>query len=269
MKKIATILFATLLMACNNVEKEDLTIIDNIQLAVNADSLNKQFYKNKILQKALYTKTFFEDVEELDQNKIFFQLSTLFDFPDFKNQYINHYGAYLPTAQEGTDNIIGLNILLGHGGNASLLNNKYGVIDITKETNLQAFNQTMRTDLINKIEKMLIEKYGNPIKTVTENSIQYFVIEGKKVPEYGTNKDFKGEALLWETKNLNIILFKGIPNYNAFYNTEIDGYSFLFEDNSKTKKVGKGDILCNSYPYISYQLKKETIKKLKLDEVNL
>lgn len=270
MKKIITILsILTLLVGCNKLDKKSLTVIDDINIGVPKDSLTVQFYMKNILQKELYTKSFFEDYNDIENYKQYFQMSQVFDFPNFKNQNINHYGVYLPVIKTGTNNVIGLNILLGHTDNATLLDQNLGIINISNETNIQSFDQNTRIDLLDKIESLLYEKYGEPTEKTKRDFIPFFVLEGKTANRYGTQNESKGDAVIWKTKNMEIIFFKGIPNYNTFYDTQNNAYFYLFEDNSLTKKINKNQILCNQYAYISYNIDEETIKKLELDKIKL
>lgn len=255
------------LIACNKIQDKDITIIDNIKLGVKKDSLDMQFLKKYMLLQGNYTKVFFDNYDEIENNKIYSRLSKAFDFQEYISSNIHHYGFYLPTVDDA-NNVIGIDVLLGHTSHATLIDKNYGLIDITNETQLNAFDQNVREDLINKIESLLKEKYGTPKKTIKGKGIKNYVIQGKNVNTFETGNNMLGESIVWETEYLNITYFKGIPSKYVFYDKNINSYIYNFSP-QEISKISNDEIVCNSYAYISYYLKEKAIKELKLEKINL
>jgi hypothetical protein len=76
--------------------------------------------------------------------------------------------------------------------------------------------------------------------------------------------------IIWKTKYLNIEYFKGIASATDTYSIKIRRYLTYPDYNPfRDIKYKEGEIPCNSYSYISYQLNDLAIKELELDKVKL
>lgn len=269
MKKLSLLLFVFCIISCNKIEKSDLTVIDKVELGKDKKSFYKQFDSLSINPKLFYTDLIFFDSESLEKSKINIYISQIFNTQQYlpKNESTNHYGIFYPVQNFGTENIIGLKILLVHTCPSMLITNGH-FYKITDQSKIFGISQNIRIDLIDNIQEMLISKYGKPTEILKPLNTDLYKFENGSIKTYTSDSLHMGELVTWKTKYLNICLFKGFRSYRSVYTP--DGYNeTYFEDNNHTQKLQDNEIATYSLPYISYTINEETISKLKLDKINL
>ena len=69
-KSTIYIIIVFALIGCNTLQDKDITVIDDIKLGVKKDSLDIQFLKKHMLLQGTYTKVFFDNYDEIENNKI-------------------------------------------------------------------------------------------------------------------------------------------------------------------------------------------------------
>ena len=272
MKKIFSfIMIILIVVSCNNVDKKDITVIENIQLGTNYTNFQRQLDSLGIKSKTFFSKTFFYEISEINNNKITFHTSEIFNLEPYKKE-TNIYSLIYPIKMTGTDNIIGLSVIIGHTYDTKLFTNGE-LYNLAKEYKTQSFNQNIPEDLVKEIKLLLVSKYGSPILDdyKSENN-SFFVLEGSEFKSYVGDAKIQCKLTTWETENLNIELYSGIPSSSATFTK--DGFTYVIQPLGKENDVAlvdfsKGEKQCKSYVYINYQLKSETIKRLKLNEKKL
>ncbi|MTG99447.1 hypothetical protein GJV76_15205 [Myroides sp. BIT-d1] len=256
---------STLFFACNNVSEKDITVIDELVLGKSNKEFIQQYDTLKIPYTKFLTTSILSNLEEFDQNTIVKAYTKEFN-QLLGNSSIEHYGLYNQQAFDGTSNIVQLNVFLGFVSNTLIFNPSGGLVDATKETGIKTFNQALHKDLVVKIEKMLIQKYGEPDKIIKEN-INFYYYDKNQTKTHNTWNDYNTEQLVWNTNNLEISYFKGI-NTDSYFNEKFN-YMIMIDKSPRKEKLQENDIQVYEYPYISYRLNEKTIKKLKLDIPNI
>ncbi|MFD0700311.1 hypothetical protein [Myroides pelagicus] len=264
LKLIASILTINLLsFACNRVSEKDITIIDNLVLGKKNLDFIEQYDSLKIPHKTFFAGHVFTSIDELGTSKIIRAYSDKFNLLPQRN--IKQYGIYFQRSNEGSDYIVELDVMLGFEGNATLFE-EGRMIDVTKETGINSFIQANRKDLIDKIESLLIKKYGKPDEVLVEN-IPFYSIKNNLLSPHNTEYSYKTELLVWNTDYLVISFFKGLET-NSYFSEEGNSM-IMFDKSQRNEELISNGIQFNEYPYISYRLNDKTIKKLKLDEIDL
>ena len=170
------------------------------------------------------------------------------------------------------DTVTGLNIIIGHTFGTTLITDSR-MYNLEKEFQTKSFNQNIPEDLVNDIKKLLISKYGNPILDDYKSEYNdFYVIQGKEIKSYVGDSKIQCKVTKWETENLDIALYTGIPSSDAKFTK--DGFSYVIQPSGKEHEIAEIDISngekqCKSYVYLKYELKSETIKKLKLNDKKL
>lgn len=257
------------IMGCTK-DSKDLTVIDGFVLGIVEDSLKSQFNKLQIQKDRFFTSQQFSSLSEADQNQLSFYYTKLFNLSKYmtNNDVTNHYGMYYPMTMEGTTNIIGVAILLGHTDSSFLVNHE--VTNLTNDYGIKYFDQNVRFDLVNKIESMLREKYGEPDEIIESDF--FYDIEGADIISFTTEKNLMGKELIWRKKSIDIRYFKGFENYNVVYNdsnNNLEGYLYHIDDNNDKRTLREKDIYSQAFPYIIYQINKEGIKTIEENEIKL
>lgn len=267
MKKIIlVIILLTSLINCTNINNEDFRIIDGIKLGTTVDEFNKQCDSLKILHKVLYTRTRFSNLNQLRYNQINNALSEIFNTSQYKSQFTDHYGLYYPLKQSGTNNIVGLNVLLIHTEDADLISGT-SYENITSKTMIKGANQDIPEEQTTTIYNMLVKKYGQPTKTTKSEFTEIYVIEEGVIKTYKPDSSNLGEMYYWETKNLDISYFKGVRSAITSFIVPDNKYMTYFKaDPFRILDYEKGERYSRSFSYISYNLKDESIKKFGLDK---
>lgn len=271
MKLRLIMLLVFIVSSCNTISQESLTIIDNLTLGQSHQDFKQQYRTNKIPKAEFYIAQGrpFESLEELNANKVYQDYTKAFDMNPMNN--IHHFGLYIPNQFEGTNNIVGLDIYLGFTFNAWIVNfppnGEIINMNVTEMTGISSFNQVVKEDLLDKIEKMLIQKYGEPTQIDTDN-ISFYSLFNNQLNPHNTRENLRGKLLKWETKTMDIHFFRGIETTST-YNLNT-GYSIAFDKyDKKETQLNSGDVFAREFPYISYKLNQTTIEKLKLNLPNL
>lgn len=250
--------------SCNTIDKKDLVIIDNIQLGQDKDAFYLSADNLGIKKEPFFTKYYYNDEDLKHQQLTQFYYSEVFNLTSSKGLQ-DHYGLYYHTTAGGTENIVGLTLLLGHTTSPMLISDKYGMVDMTETYKKRGFYQEVHESLIQEYISMFMTKYGAPISDVTTEPNTFYVTENNNVEAYRTPKDDNGRYITWETDEMTISLFSGIKSYRTEYQTQIKSYIYSI-DQSSVKTPGQYREQCYSFPYINYHLKSPVIEKLKLDK---
>lgn len=247
------------ILSCNKQSEESqLYIVDSIKLG----STKRDFVLNKPSGITLVTKTFLS-YTELSEHLVHRYYTLTFNLNDSTDSGgWSDYGLIIPDYGTASNNLLGVKILFGRTTGAIILGTSYN-------PPFPAFVQANREIYIQRIKHMLIKKYGNPTKIITEKYIPFYVFQGKKIEAYGTDEDNKGELLEWENDIVKITLFTGIDNYDFTYNQALDGYFMMLQESSKSKEISEGTEITKGFAYLKYELKKDYIEKKKLDVPNL
>ena len=261
------ILLILVFTSCQGIDKDDITIIDGVQLGMDEDAFNSQLDSLEINQDVFYTKVLFDNLDEVDDTRVRFNFTDIFNNNKYNSSVSKTYGLYYPTNWAGTKNIIGLTVLLVHSDNALLFSNT-GFGNITKEKKISGISQNIPDEQSEDIARMLSEKYGPPMDTLKSDLTTFFVFQGKQIGKFHSDNSNLGELLIWKTKCIDIRYFKGIESSETFFNKNLKGY-FTILDKSSSIDYDNGERMCRSYGYIMYQLNDETIKKMKLDKRKL
>ena len=257
-----------ILFSCNNIDKKNFEVIEGIELGTNFKKYQEQLDSIGIQTKSFYTKSVFLDLNEVEYNEIKGDISEIFNLSDFKNRQTNHYAILYPTTLAGTDNVTGINVIIGHTSNSIYLG-KTGYVDLTKRYGKNLFNQNISKDLLDQIKVMLTSKYGEPSLDAFESiDNSFFVLQGYQIKEFIGEEKRKGKLTRWETEYLEIELFEGLASIDAVYSKNVYNITtpLIGEPTALVIDFDKGERPCVTYVYIKYSLKQETINKLKLDE---
>jgi|GEM_PF-3234716 len=267
--KLTPICIVLCLFGCNNINPEDITIIDGVRPGMELSAFNSQLDSLKINQQIFYSKSMVTNVEEIYNSRMKFYRTDIFNSSKYSSPITQHYGMYYPISIEGTNNIVGLNILLVHTENALVITQS-GMFNVTKETQIPALSQDISSGQIEDIARLLSEKYGKPIDTIHFYLNKFYVMEGMEMKTYNCDTTNIGDVLIWKTKYLNIRFFKGISSPYSTYNVNDRTYFTYFDSNPfRVMSYQKGEAPCKSYAYISYELNNDAIKKLGLNKPKL
>lgn len=259
-----------ILTSCTKITSKDVTIIDGIRLGTTEDGFNRQCDSLKNQQVLFYTKSVFSRLlssldnrpENLDEYRIKGYVTNIFNSSYYNggSPTLQHYGLFSLINGNGTENIVGLNVLLGY-------------MLTTKNDDLPLFSQNMSCIQIESIARMLTEKYGKPDTILKNQNLTFHVLEKNKILSYSSDTSSFGEMLIWKTKYLDIKFFKGIASGNNIYNLERHSYTSYLDYNVKriitNVEYEEGKRPCYSYSYICYMLNDLAIKELELDKVKL
>jgi len=261
-----------LLFSCNNVTKENRTIIDNIVLGLTVNNFSKQMDSLSIPHQRFLTKYTLSNFEEImdDNNYINMYYTSIFNFSKYRNNFNDNFGLLYPITLTGTQNNIGLIVLLGHTAPPDL--NGYAV-NFKSSLNTNFFRQDVNSDLIEQIKNLYISKYGKPKDEFTSKYSSFYAIKNNGISQYRDSTRV-GREINWETEHFKVTFFSGLASYDSYYNPE--GYlevTMLYSGSEDFSPIEvdplKNEMQCFSFAYIKYQLNEKTIKQLKLDNANL
>jgi hypothetical protein len=285
---ISLLLIVVVFTACDNVDKKDITVINGIVLGQKLDSaFYNQLPELGIENKLFCTTSFSLNEQENNNNTCYMSITKVFDLDEYAQAIPKEhfYGVLHFLYQTGTNNLVGLAVILG----TNYENSKYQIHD--NPTDLKSFfsspikiktaegypyiDQIVKPDVLDAIETMLKNKYGKPASDTQSTHNIYFVLKNTRV-NIDDSLDaglFRSKVLTWETKNLEIKFVRGfnLMNFSVF-DTKKESYGGdIVKDSTGviSADLKSWQVPCFSYPYILYQLKNETIKKLKLDKPNL
>lgn len=261
-------------VACNNIDKDKLKVIDDIPLGTTVTEFDSMLSKLNIERETFLTSIFFTDYN-FSNRTVTFPYSTTFDISNYSSERTKHLGLLYPFTLEGTDNIIKLAVVLAHTEKPYfVLPNDVEPQDVSDE--YRCLSQHISTKVIDAIERMYTAKYGKPKDTITEPLfINFFKFDRNQIKTYKP-PEIKGiyEVLVWETDYLKIRLFKGVPSSEEKFDTKTNSYQYTIYTNDQGRPAvreievdyNNGETMCDSYPYILYELKQEVIDKLKFDK---
>jgi hypothetical protein len=263
--------FFLLFISCNNISEEEVTVIDNIVLGQNMTKFNKQMDSLSIHHQNFLTKLYLDNFNDIidENNHINMYYSNIFNFSEAKSNHNDHLGLLYPITLTGTENNIGLIVLLGHTGKPILSS------IVEKDTFLQSekhFGQDTNKNVIDKIKEMYVSKYGNPTSEYESKFNLLYVIEKNQINKY-TDTTRVGKEINWNTKYMNITLFTGVDSYDCTYDIDKRYYTetiwSLGQRVIAKNNIKASEIPCYSYAYIKYELNDEAIRKLKLDKTKI
>lgn len=266
-KKESYVIFLLItLISCSDNYNKGLTVINNIQLGTSLENFHKQCDSLGAHDQAVITKPLLTHLNEVSENAFRANLTEIFDESIYKGNGTSHPAMLQPIASVMSKKVIGLNVLLGHTEQATLMT-KGSFINVTEKNNMKAFVQYVRADLINNIEQMLIMRYGNPKKKDSNNE-QIYIIEGNKIDNYKI-REGEDELLNWETDFYSVSFFKGRINYGVSYDKRNNRYMYGIGDVPESREYSENELAVYEYGYISYQLNEKAISKLKKEKSDL
>ncbi|MEJ7821105.1 MAG: hypothetical protein WKF85_02220 [Chitinophagaceae bacterium] len=256
-------------LSCDSkITTEKLLVIENLELGKPTSQLNHQLDSLAVPHSEFLTKIAFTSLEELMDvnNRISLYYTKTFDFSDYKTQHVQHLGFLYPEQLEGTKNISGILVLLGHTTDYQLMGDAFGL-----ETNItdKVIRQEVNEEILDKIEKLYISKYGSATKIKMPFGSLY-VIENNQIKAYSNDGKRDAEILTWETEYFTITFSKGLKSLDAVYSTQSKLYSeTLIQFSVPTEpikiNISKNEIQSYTFPYIEYRLNSKAIKELKLN----
>lgn len=257
-------------VSCNNITKEKLTIIDNFVLGQSTVSISKQMDSLSIQHKRFCTKMVLSENELFDNNNfINMYYTNTFNLSNYRGRFNENLGLLFPITLTGTQNTMGLIVLLGHTAQHWFLGTSKNYENTYAE---KSFYQDINADLIEDIKNLYISKYGQPTDTFSLPAHKFHFIKGNQILEDG-DIDRKGLYIKWETEYYTITFFNGLPSYDSKFNTYEKSYQdqFYLGGSRFPKQVNrfKNEVKCYSYCYIKYELNAKAIKALKLDKKNI
>jgi hypothetical protein len=174
-------------------------------------------------------------------------------------------GILCPFYLSGTDNYIGLRVLLCHTTRPTI-----GFYSILPENYLSE-HQNINEEIIEEIKILYINKYGTP--NMIDSAYSYInVLKDGKFKLYH-DMERKGTMYVWLNKYLTVKLFTGLKSYDCKYDLENKGYSCItYLDPSNPMKViipKSGEMQCLSYPFIEYKLTDTAIKELNINYIKI
>lgn len=267
---LLTIIFIS---GCNNIDKKELKIIDDIQLGTSVSEYDSSLAKLNIERESFLTKVFFMNYN-FSSNTLNFPYTKNFDFSNYSSSRNKHLGLFYPATLAGTETITSLSVILVHTENPLfVLPNEIEPQDVSEYTSI---SQHISDGVIDAIENMYNSKYGKAKDTITEPMfIRYFQIQGDGIKAYNP-PDIKNffQVLVWETKYLKIELFKGIPSTEEKFDKKENRYRYQIGMNAQGRPEVKtievdyqnGETMCRAYSFIHYEIKPEIITKLKIDK---
>jgi len=269
MKVLKLFIIALCLTSCNQIEKSDLTIIDGVQLGVGKVDFYNQLDSIGLKIEKMYTSIYFDKSENLQDNTINLYKTEVFDQPGIFDKAVSntHHGFYYSISSARGTYIIGTYILLGRCVETIYVKNNQ-LYNISTYSKIKGVSQDIRVDLIDKIQNVLTLKYGQPAEISKSTLSLLYKIEKNNVQVYKSDTSSLGETVLWKTKYLNIYLFKGFKSFDTAWSVTDNTYNTMLGFSKSARKLNSDEISCYSLPYIYYELNKETIEKLKLNDIN-
>jgi len=265
MKKLCTLFIVLAMLSCHKINSSDLTISDKVVLGQEKDKFYKQLDSLQIKSQVFYSKQLFFDAKEINSSRVNLYYSEVFNkgvYNDSEHS-IFHYGLIYPSINSNSV-VTGMYLLLVYTGGA-MLYPSYSITDITKTIGL---SQCIRVDLLDEIQEKLTIKYGQPTETINSKDSNVFVLEKDKINKNVSDTKHLGEIIKWKTKYLDITFFRGVKTTSTIFNADGLGYTETIYSDGKDE-LTKNQAATYKYPYIYYQINENTIRELKLNEVNL
>lgn len=272
MKK--TLIIATFfitVISCNEVPKEDITVIDNFVLGQYLPDYGKKMDSLSIPHKRFFNQIAINSFDEIlnQDNYVHMYYSKIFNFSDERNNESEHLGLLYPLMLNGTQNNIGLVVILGHTGNPDLSSN---LVNYRGTVNEKYFRQDINRNMVDKIINLYTSKYGTPSDTLETKFGNFYVIEKNNILKYSDTTRISKEYI-WKTEYLDITFFTGIDSYNSNFDVEHKFYQEVIWSYGKKfpakNSLSDNEIPCYSFAYIQYELNQKAIEKLKLEKKNI
>lgn len=249
---------ASSLISCNSIPKEKLTVIENLTVGTSIDSLYKQMKSKSVPFDKFTTAYLVIDKSQLIDEKFFITMYYTNLFNTFHDQSKEHVGLLYPVTLSGTDNTVGIKVLLGHTKTPILLgaNKDYEYLNTSKCVKL-----SVNKMLIDQIKEMYSSKYGSPkIDTSKYNTV--YTINNSTIEEKRSDEIY-AITYTWDTEFIKITFFTGLENYSDGYYKPRDKFYLDIAVTGVAEDItNKMD--CYTYSRIEYELKQNAIDELKL-----
>lgn len=263
MKKTLLTLVCTFLVFASCSQKKELTVIEGLNLGVQDSIFQKQLSKLNLENSNFLTTSYVLKQDDYLQNvgeRRYY--TSMFNNPKYKNSQVEHLGILYPKESIGSSIVTELIVLLGHTEDV-IVNTNNGEENYTKTKYLfpKAFEQVVRKEILDDIEKLLTQKYGTYKKIkIDDQNFPEYLLQGKQVVEKNNLFYPEQEALIWETDNIEITFYRGGKADLYMINTVNNNYL-----RTLTTEVGSNTETVFVQPYISYKLNDKAKKSLNLD----
>lgn len=262
MKFLYLPIILALLTSCERkINEKDIKVIEGIKLGLKYTDFNK--YLDSL---SIPRKDFLIEMEpqqfglNTKKKKISTHISEIFNLVSYRSNTLKHYGFLQPVTEKTGTFVIGINVYLMNINSAKSTDED----SYDNQNNEGLISQDVSLNLINEINKMLSKKYGIPKDTVVNVETEFYVSEANKINKYFSKSPNFGKTLIWETEDVKISFFNGIESMSKEYVSEMKEYITLFNPKTQVENITTNST-CNSFAFINYQLKKNTMKKLNLD----
>ncbi|MEY5069609.1 MAG: hypothetical protein RLZ47_1471 [Bacteroidota bacterium] len=204
-------------------------------------------------------------------NYIYMYHTNVFDFSKYRSSDNNHLGLLYPITLTGTQNNIGMIVLLGHTTSPLLWGDAENFKSTVKE---KFFRQDVNEEIIGEIKDLYTSKYGKPVSEHTSKWNLFYAIDRNVIKQY-SDTTRTGTEIKWETEYLNVTLFTGLASYDSHFDTKQNYYSEVimsfgnFGGSPPKADPSRNEMQCYSYAYIKYELNEKAIEKLKLRKENI
>lgn len=263
MKKTLLILACTIIVFSSCSQKKELTVIEGLNLGVQDSIFQKQLSKLNLENSNFLTTSYIftqrDYLENVGERRYY---TALFNNPKYKNSQVEHFGILYPKESVGSSIVTELIVLLGHTEDV-IVNTNNGEENYTKTKYLfpKAFEQVVRKEILDDVEKLLMQKYGTYKKVkIDDQNFPEYLLQGKQVVEKNNLFYPEQEALIWETDNIEITFYRGGKADLYMINTVNNNYL-----RTLTTEVGSNTETVFVQPYISYKVNDKTKKSLNLD----
>lgn len=254
----------SILISCSEEEKpfdkNQIKIIEDIVLGGDADTLFYDLRERGMKSGTFYTKGSLQSYDDANRCRIDFLYTDMFNFSKYRNSNIdlNHYGLLYPITLMGTNNTIGMNVLLV----STHQQHVFSPIKLGKPSIIQDVNGS----LLNEIENLYTQKYGEPRSKSNVIFYPIYNLEGSDIKEYSYAGGDEGELVVWENDYMVVQFYKGYKSYQSSfdYKTPQYTYTWTYGGDPKVVEVEPGYEQTYSNAYIKYELKDTTVQILGL-----
>lgn len=270
---IFILILATAFISCDKgIPKEKLMVIENIPLGRPINTYNKQFDSLGIPHKRFFNRILMMKYDDLLNNNNYYSsyYTNMFNFSEYRNSKnsIEHLGLITPVSLEGTQNNFALLINICHTVEPWLWQDAERLKSSVDEKYVR---QEVNDVIIEKIKKMYITKYGEPISIDTSTFNTFWTIDGNSIKKNNDNST-PAVTFKWKTEYYNIKFFSGF-DLNGIYSAE-NGYvestnPIVANMGEERADPSKNQINCKAFAYIYYELNEKAMKELKIDTKKL
>ena len=261
---ISPVLFL-FVQSCENstptVPKESITIVENIILGSDIDSMYLELKERGAKTGTFYTSMSFNDYSEANDNIIGMYYTDVFNLSQYRSPWIhlNHHGFLYPIKLTGTNRLLGMHVLLVNAQDQIFTSN----VKLGFPSAIQEINEL----LINDIEELFVKKYGKPTYKSSSKFYPVFHLEGNQIKEYSST-DEEGEYIIWENEFMTVEFYKGFKSFETSFDPVTPQYLFwsTIGGEPETVEPKQGDVYSYTMPYITYKLKDTTLKILGLEK---